>query len=126
MNIIEANALITWINQADRRITNTDPTVEIWASVLVDVPLEPAKAAVLEHYRLNGDKQPDPKGVRSLAYDLRDRATAKLSALEAAPPARHPNTWRERNPERWDQLFNQGQAQGNAERAQHTNARNAS
>lgn len=110
MTPLEANALITWLNQGDRRITNTDATAEIWAGVLIDVPLEAGRAAIIEHYRLNGEKQPDPKGVRAIAYDLRNRAAAKQSALEQPQPKiKNPLSYRQRNPELWDQLFQKGQ-----------------
>lgn len=85
MNEPEAVILVTWINQTDRRITTTDATVKVWASILENIPYDPAVAAVVEHYRLNDEKPPTPKGIRSIAYEMRNRAIAKQAALTAAP-----------------------------------------
>jgi hypothetical protein len=40
-------------------------------------------------------------------------------------PVKHPLSWRKRNPELWDQLFEEGRRQGNEERRKATEARQA-
>jgi len=110
MNLPDTVKFLTWLNQHDGRVTVTEPEIEIWSHTLSVIPTDNVKEAALEFYRLHEDTKPSPGAIRKLAYDMRDRAHAKQSALTAkAPTPKNPITYRERNPELWDQEVTRGQ-----------------
>jgi hypothetical protein len=127
MKMDEVVTLITWINQHDPRVQINKPTREVWTHSLADpITFDDAKQAVLEHYRANDSEVANPGTIRKRALAIRSFHKAKESAeyvLEAPKPVRHPLSWRSRNPELWDQLFEQGRAEGNAIRQRATDAR---
>jgi hypothetical protein len=125
MNLVDTNGYLTWLSQSDGRIKVTDPNVQIWADALTHATPTEVRQATHDHYRTN-ETAPTPAGIRRLTYAIRERAAAVRSALEAGPTIKTPNTYRQRHPELWDHLFNEGRAAGNAERARHTTNRNAS
>lgn len=109
MNLVETNAYLAWVNQSDGRIKNTDPNLQIWASALAGATSAEVREVTLHHYKYN-DTAITPSGIRKACAALRERTAAQQSALTAAPTIRHPNTFRARNPELWDQLIQQGAA----------------
>jgi len=124
MQLDETVALITWINQHDPRVQVTKGARDIWAHSLAPVSYNEAQQAVLEHYRANDQDLPNPGTIRKRALAIRASREAGQRAIEGpAQPVKHPLSWRKRNPEEWDRLFEIGRQQGNEERRQATEAR---
>jgi len=125
MQLDETVALITWINQHDPRVQVTKGARDIWAHSLAPVSYDEARQAVLEHYRANDTEIPNPGTIRKRALAIRSSREAGQRAIDPpAQPVKHPLSWRARNPELWDQLFEEGRRQGNEERRQATERRN--
>lgn len=117
-------AMLTWINQTDPRVMLNDANAELWAYSMTPIDPNEAKQAILEHYKANEQFPATPAAIRKRALNIRSSRAAGQSAVTAKPSAPgHPLGWRKRNPELWDQLFNQGRAEGNAARQAATDAR---
>ena len=108
-------AMLTWINQVDPRVMLNEANVEVWAYAMSATPADIAKQAVLEHYKANEGIAASPGAISKRALNIRNSREAKTSALEALPPVKHPSSWRSRNPEEWDRLFELGRQQRKAE-----------
>ena len=108
-------AMLTWINQVDPRVMLNEANVEVWAYAMSATPADVAKQAVLEHYKANEGIAASPGAISKRAANIRNSREAKNSALEALPPVKHPSSWRSRNPEEWDRLFELGRQQRKAE-----------
>ena len=108
-------AMLTWINQVDPRVMLNEANVEVWAYAMSQTPSDVAKQAVLEHYKANDSIAASPGAISKRAANIRNSREAKTNALEALPPIKHPNSWRSRNPEEWDRLFEQGREQRRAD-----------
>lgn len=105
----ETIAMLTWINQVDPRVMLNESSVELWEYSLANIPVDIGKQAVLEHYKANDSIAASPGAISKRAANIRGSREAKLSALEpAVTPFKHPLSWRSRNPEEWDRLFQQG------------------
>lgn len=104
-------AMLTWINQVDPRVMLNEANVEVWAYAMKTFPVDIAKQAVLEHYKANDSVAASPGAISKRAGNIRTSREARQSAIEALPPARDPNSWRSRNPEEWDRLFEIGRQQ---------------
>ena len=102
-------AMLTWINQVDARVLLNEAAAETWAYAMRNVATDVAKQAVLEHYKANENIAASPAAISKRAANIRTSRDAKVSAIEAAPaPVKHPLSWRARNPEEWDRLFELG------------------
>ena len=113
-------AMLTWINQVDPRVMLNEANVEVWAYAMSATPADIAKQAVLEHYKANESIAASPGAISKRAANIKASRDAGQRAGQIEPPAqpvKHPLSWRARNPELWDQLFEEGRRQGNAERA---------
>ena len=113
-------AMLTWINQVDPRVMLNQAAAETWAYSLRSVDPAVAKQAVLEHYKANESIAASPGAISKRAANIKTSRDAGQRAGQIEPPAqpvKHPLSWRARNPELWDQLFEEGRRQGNAERA---------
>jgi hypothetical protein len=108
-------AMLTWINQVDPRVMLNEANVEVWAYAMSATPADVAKQAVLEHYKANEGIAASPGAISKRALNIRNSREAKNNALEALPPVKHPSSWRSRNPEEWDRLFDLGRQQRKAE-----------
>jgi len=110
MNLTETNAFLTWVSQYDGRVNNTPAAVEIWQNALIFTTVAEAKQAAEEHYRANDTTAATPGTIRKRCMQIQSTNTAKARALTATPTPRttNPNSFRARNPELWDQLFEQG------------------
>ncbi|AIY01187.1 hypothetical protein ART_1588 [Arthrobacter sp. PAMC 25486] len=108
MNLPDTVAFLTWLSQHDARIQVTDAEVEIWQYTLSVIPTQNVKDAALEFYRISDDKKPSPNAIRKIAYEIRDRAAAKQSALTAGPTVVNPNGFKQSDPDRWEMLVSQG------------------
>jgi hypothetical protein len=83
-----------------------------------------AKQAVLEHYKANESIAASPGAISKRAANIKASREAGQRAIDPpAQPVKHPLSWRARNPELWDQLFEEGRRQGNEERRQATERR---
>jgi len=117
-------AMLTWINQVDPRVMLNEASVDVWAYSLRAVEPAVAKQAVLEHYKANESIAASPGAISKRAGNIRASREAGQRAIDAAPqPVKHPLSWRARNPELWDQLFEEGRRQGNEERRRATERR---
>lgn len=118
-------AMLTWINQVDPRVMLNQAAAETWAYALRSVEPAVAKQAVLEHYKANESIAASPGAISKRAANIKNSREAGQRAIEPTPePVKHPLSWRARNPELWDQLFEEGRRQGNAERQAATERRN--
>ena len=104
-------AMLTWINQVDPRVMLNEANVEVWAYSMQAYPVDIAKQSVLEHYKAHESIAATPGAISKRAGNIRTSREARQNAIEALPPARHPNSWRSRNPEEWDRLFEIGRQQ---------------
>jgi len=101
--------MLRWINETDPRVQFNEPAVEVWAYAMRTIPADVAKQAVLEHYKANENIAASPAAISKRAANIRTSRDAKVSAIEASPaPVKHPLSWRARNPEEWDRLFELG------------------
>ena len=109
MNQAETNRYLTWLSQADGRVQVTEANVVIWQDALQNASAQEVFDATLEFTRTNDGVMLTPAAIRRMAYATRERAAAKLTALTAAPaPQRNPLSWRQKNPDEWDRLFEAG------------------
>ena len=111
MNAEETVLLLTWLNQHDPRVQLTAAGRDIWEYSLKPYTTEETRQAILEHYKANDSVAASPGGIAKRAGNVRTQREAKQNAIEALPPARHPNSWRSRNPEEWDRLLEVGRQQ---------------
>lgn len=119
MDLTETIHMLRWVSNIDARVMFSEPAVEMWQHALEPVTAAEAKQAVLDHYRTNDQFPATHAGIRKRALNLRDTIKAQHRAIEATPASttiKHPNSWRARNPEKWDALFEQGRIDGNEER----------
>lgn len=126
MDVKQTIAMLTWINQTDPRVMLNEASVERWHYALRTVEPSVAKQAVLEHYKLHEDIAASSAAIAKRAGNIKTSRDAGNRAKEIEPPrnrVKHPLSWRARNPEEWDRLFEEGRRQGNAERAAATERR---
>lgn len=122
MNLEETVVFITWLNQYDPRVQLNAAARDMWHYSLGSVPVEDCRQAVLEHTKVN-EVVATPGAIykRAKAIQTSREASQRARMIEAAPSnptlIKNPNSFRNRNPELWDQLFNEGRKQGNKERA---------
>lgn len=124
MQLQEVISMVRWISESDPRVPFNDSSVEQWHYALRSVDAAVAKQAVLEHVKINEGIPVSPAAISKRAGYIQNAREAGQRAIE--PPrnrVRHPLSWRTRNPEEWDRLFEQGRREGNAERARVTAAR---
>lgn len=127
MQLPEVIAMLRWINESDPRFPFNDSTVEKWHYALREVDAAVAKQAVLEYVKKH-EQVPMPSHIATRARHIAASREAgeRAMVIEPAPmPVKHPLSWRKRNPELWDQLFEEGRRQGNEERRKATEARQA-
>lgn len=117
MNLEETNYFLGWLSGHDSRVSNGVAAVEVWQASLSGATAAEAKQAILDHYRGNEAVMATPGGIRKRTQTLRTTAEAQTRALTAAAPIKHPNSWRARNPEEWDRLFEEGREDRGAELA---------
>ena len=109
-------AMLTWINQVDPRVMLNEAAVDVWAYAMSNIPGDVAKQAVLEHYKANESIAASPGVISKRAANIKNSREAKAQALEPpAAPFKHPMSWRARNPEEWDRLFEQGRQERRAD-----------
>jgi hypothetical protein len=102
-------AMLTWINQVDPRVMLNEANVDVWAYAMRTIPADVAKQAVLEHYKANDSIAASPGAISKRAANIKNSRDAKANAITAAPDVvTNPMSWRQRNPEEWDRLFEQG------------------
>jgi spore cortex formation protein SpoVR/YcgB (stage V sporulation) len=117
--------MLRWINEEDPRVQFNESAVEFWHYALRTVDPAVAKQAVLEHVKQHENIPATPAAISKRAGYIKSSRDAGQRAIEPAPqPVKHPLSWRARNPAEWDRLFEQGRAEGNAERKRATEARN--
>lgn len=110
--------MLRWINEQDPRVQFNESAVEFWHYSLRTVDAAVAKQAVLEHVKMHEAIAVTPAAIAKRAANIKASRDAGQRAIEPpAQPVKHPLSWRARNPELWDQLFEEGRRQGNAERA---------
>lgn len=128
MKIEETISFLRWLCEHEYRIQYSDAAVEVWHYALRNADKAVAKQAVLEHYKANETVVASPGGIAKRAGYIASAREAGQSAVAIEPPrnqVKHPLSWRKRNPELWDQLFEEGRRQGNEERRKATEARQA-
>ncbi|MGP9528170.1 hypothetical protein [Glutamicibacter sp. AOP5-A2-18] len=113
----ELRACITFANGIDPRVQMTAPNAQLWGRTIGNKTSLEVTTAIQVYYerpRINGKEHPaiDPASVRKIINEEYDREIARQRALE--PPkgkAPNPLSWRQRNPDRWDKHYTEGQRQ---------------
>ena len=124
MQVQEVISMLRWVNETDPRVMFNDAAVEVWLYSLRTVEPAVAKQAILEHYKANEGIAASPGAISKRARNIAASREAGQRAIEPpTQPVKHPLSWRARNPELWDQLFEEGRRQGNEERRRNTEAR---
>jgi hypothetical protein len=126
MQVQEVISMLRWVNETDPRVMFNDAAVEVWLYALRPTDPAVAKQAILEHYKANEGIAASPAAISKRARNIATSREAGNRAAAIDPPAqpvKHPLSWRARNPELWDQLFEEGRRQGNEERRRATEAR---
>ena len=118
----ELRACITFANGIDPRVQMTAPNAELWGRTVGTRAAVEVKAAIMLHYERpappNRDRPTiDAATVRKIINEETARSDALQSAQRALPPARNPNSWRERHPEEWERLVIKGRDDRRAELA---------
>jgi hypothetical protein len=128
MQVQEVISMLRWINEGDPTVQFNESAVEQWHYALRTVDAAVAKQAVLEHVKQHESIRVTPAAISKRAGYIKTSRDAGQRAIEANPKqsTRHPLSWRSRNPEEWDRLFEGGRRQGNEERRQATERRNGS
>jgi len=117
MQVQEVISMLRWINEGDPRVQFNDSAVEFWHYSLRTVDAAVAKQAVLEHVRQHEAIAVTPAAIAKRASNIKTSREAGQRAIE--PPrnqVKHPLSWRARNPDEWDRLFEAGRQQANEER----------
>jgi len=117
MQVQEVISMLRWINEGDPRVQFNDSAVEQWHYALRTVDPAVAKQAVLEHVKQHENIQVTPAAISKRAGYIQSSREAGQRAIE--PPrnqVKHPMSWRARNPDEWDRLFEAGRQQANEER----------
>ncbi|MEU5838542.1 hypothetical protein ABZ820_33410 [Streptomyces diacarni] len=108
---------ITYANQIDPRLQITDPLVDVWVTGLSHVRADLAKWAIQKYYAdANGDgkgSQPiTPAAIRRLITAEASKRESQQRALEPPKNKAHKvSDFRKRNPELYDELYQQGREQ---------------
>ena len=125
MQVQEVISMLRWVSETDPRVMFTDAAVEVWHYALRTVDPAVAKQAILEHYKQHESIAATPGAISKRAGYIKSSREAGQRAIDQpAQPVKHPLSWRARNPELWDQLFEEGRRQGNEERRLATERRN--
>lgn len=109
----ELRACIVFANGIDPRIQMTAPNAQLWGRVIghkTALKVTVATQVYYERPRINGREHPaiDPATIKRIIFDEDNRAQAMANAQTAIPFKRPTGTWRDRNPELWDQLYVKG------------------
>jgi hypothetical protein len=124
MQIEQVVSMLRWVNETDPRVQFNEASVEVWHYSLRTVDAAVAKQAILEHYKAHESIAASPGAISKRAANIKASREAGQRAIDPpAQPVKHPLSWRARNPELWDQLFEEGRRQGNQERRQATERR---
>lgn len=111
--------MLTWINQTDPRVMLNQASVERWQYALRPYEYAVCKQAVLEHYRHHEDVPASSAAIAKRAGNIRSSRDAfhSATAIEATPSQQNASdrqlfkSWRQRNPEEWARLMEQGAQQ---------------
>lgn len=125
MQIQETMSFLRWLCEHEYRIQYSDAAVEVWHYSLRTVSAAVAKQAVLEHYRANEAVVATPGGIAKRAGYIASARDAgqRAMAIEADVSPQQQNaadgnllkSWRQRNPQRWAELMEQGAAERKAD-----------
>lgn len=118
--------MLGWLKAQDPRIQQNDPAVDGWETALRPFSAHEVRK-VLERHITTNSEPPRPADIRRATIAYVEYQRARRSAIEQPKAVvKHPMSWRSRNPELWDKLFEEGRVVGNAIRARHTANRNPS
>lgn len=113
----EAGTLLVFANQIDPLVSVNDANAEVWWSALSRQEFAKAKWCITDYYANTAPGRDGriptltPGVLRHRIGDKAQIVTSQKRALDPPKPVRHPNSWRERNPDEWDRLVTQGQEQ---------------
>lgn len=115
MNEQEVRALLTYANQIDARIQLNEATSDTWLFALGHIGFTQAKYCVKLYYATTQVNHTGnvpvltPAELKKRVAAERTVTVARREAITAAPLIRKPEDFRAKDPERWDELFKQGQ-----------------
>jgi len=102
-------AMLTWVNQVDPRVMLNEANADVWAYSMRSVAADVAKQAVLEHYKANESIAASPGAISKRAANIKaSREAGQRAIAEPVQVVTNPMSWRKRNPEEWDRLYEQG------------------
>lgn len=119
-------SFLRWLCEHEYRIQYSDAAVEVWHYSLRHVTAAVAKQAVLEHYKANEAVVATPGGIAKRAGYIANAREAGNRAVAIEPATPHQQnqadgkliqSWRQRNPEQWKRLMEQGAAARKADLA---------
>jgi hypothetical protein len=118
-------SFLRWLCEHEYRIQYSDAAVEVWHYSLRNVDAAVAKQAVLEHYKANEAVTATPGGIAKRAGYIQSARDGfnRAAAIEPSPTPQQQNaqdgarfkSWRQRNPEEWARLMEQGAADRKAD-----------
>lgn len=114
-------SLVQNLAAMDGRVVITDMALSVWADNLEGKAQVDVQTAVRNWFREERHGPPTPAGIRKLSLGAKEARVAKSRAI--APPARevtNPMTYRGRNPEEWDRLYELGRREGDEMRARNS------
>lgn len=117
----EAATLMAFANQVDPLISVNDANAEVWWAALQRQEFAKAKWCITDYYANTAPGRDGripvltPGVLRHRIGDKAQIVSSQMRALDPPKPARHPNSWRERNPDEWDRLVQQGRDQYRAD-----------
>ena len=102
----------------DGRVVITDMALSVWADNLEGKASVDVQTAVRNWLREERQGPPTPAGIRKLSLGAEEARVAKSRAI--SPPGRevkNPMSFRARNPQEWDRLYELGKREGEQMRA---------
>ena len=115
MEDIKVAEALTYLNQLDNRIDLNDTASDMWFYAIGHMSFDKVIWLIRDYYAnakpgFNGSIPPLTPGVLKVRMnDMEERTASKQRALE--PPRNkvpNPMSWRQRNPEEFDRLMQQG------------------
>lgn len=110
--------LVRNLAEMDGRVTLSELALSVWVEALQGRAAIDAQMAVRRWFSTEHDAPPSAAAIKKLTVSAATSREAKerAHALEQAPQkVKNPMSYRARNPELWDQLFQQGKREREAD-----------
>lgn len=114
MNEEQVVHCLTYLNQLDPRVQINDASSDLWFYAIEALPADQVVWVIRDYYAtanpngVGGVQSLTPATLKHRLRDMRERTESKQRALEPPPRAKAPESFRARNPEKWDALVAKG------------------